>query len=301
MTAAGRDGGAAVWRRWIESGAAVVAIVGLSKNAGKTSVLAALLESAPQDARLGLLSAGVDGEERDEVTGLEKPRISAPRGTLVASAARALERNGGDVEWLEPLNIHSILGEVWIARVRNPAEVLLAGTGQGRHIRRAVRALRSHGAERVFVDGSFDRAVSLLPGIADGAILAVGAAYGELEAIRAAADLAVKRLTLPRWRGPEGEERVVEVDGPVTDEVLGAAAQGPPCALVARSPAHLFVSAAAYRRFERSGNRLWVRERPELLGIAVNPASPDGRTVPADALRAAMERISDAPVWNVLE
>lgn len=299
MTASGQDGGEAVWRRLDESGATAVAIVGLSKNAGKTSVLTAILERAPAGARLGLLSAGIDGEERDSVTGLAKPRIVVPRGALVATAARALEQNGVDVEWMEPLGIHSTLGEVWIARIRGPAEVLLAGVRQGAHIRSAVRALRSHGAERVFVDGAFDRAVSLLPGIADGAILAVGASYGEFEAICAAASLAVKKLTLPRWRGPAGEERVVEVEGLVTDEVLGSVVKGPPCALVTRSPAHLFVSGAAWRRFERSGNRLWVRERPELLGIAVNPVSPDGRTVSAVALRAAMERISDAPVWNV--
>ena len=60
---------------------AAVTIVGLAKNAGKTTVVNHLLERL--DGRIGLASLGLDGEARDQLTGLAKPRIAPPAGALV--------------------------------------------------------------------------------------------------------------------------------------------------------------------------------------------------------------------------
>ncbi|MBN2830448.1 MAG: hypothetical protein JXR56_09030, partial [Candidatus Cloacimonetes bacterium] len=52
----------------------VVAITGLSKNAGKTSLLNWLIRSFP-DYRYGITTTGRDGEEKDLVFGTDKPKV----------------------------------------------------------------------------------------------------------------------------------------------------------------------------------------------------------------------------------
>jgi hypothetical protein len=65
---------------------AAVTIVGLAKNAGKTTVVNHLLERL--DGRIGLASLGLDGEARDQLTGLAKPRIAPPAGALVLATTQ---------------------------------------------------------------------------------------------------------------------------------------------------------------------------------------------------------------------
>src|SRR6476469_4087943 len=63
---------------------ATVTVAGLAKNAGKTTVMNHLL--ATLEGPFGLASLGLDGEARDQLTGLAKPRVRPPAGALVATA-----------------------------------------------------------------------------------------------------------------------------------------------------------------------------------------------------------------------
>ena len=74
------------------SGSRSLADIGLVKNAGKTTVVNALMANCPH--LFGLTSLGLDGERIDHLTGLAKPRIAPPAGTLgrprkARSSARA--------------------------------------------------------------------------------------------------------------------------------------------------------------------------------------------------------------------
>ncbi len=60
-----------------------LAVIGLVKNAGKTTVVNALMANCGH--LFGLTSLGLDGERIDHLTGLAKPRIAPPAGTLVAT------------------------------------------------------------------------------------------------------------------------------------------------------------------------------------------------------------------------
>ena len=62
-----------------------LSIVGMCKNAGKTTVLNWLLGQS-RGRVLGLTSIGRDGESTDIVTGTEKPGIFLSEGTLFATA-----------------------------------------------------------------------------------------------------------------------------------------------------------------------------------------------------------------------
>ena len=64
-----------------------LSIIGMCKNAGKTTVLNKLIaELNGSRVRLGLTSIGRDGESTDLVTRTAKPGIYVYEGTLVATA-----------------------------------------------------------------------------------------------------------------------------------------------------------------------------------------------------------------------
>ena len=71
-----------------------LSIVGMCKNAGKTTMLNWMLANT-NGQTLGLTSIGRDGESTDVVTGTEKPGIYVPEGTLIATAKDMLRL--GDV------------------------------------------------------------------------------------------------------------------------------------------------------------------------------------------------------------
>ena len=64
-----------------------LSIIGMCKNAGKTTVLNKLIAELNESrVRLGLTSIGRDGESTDLVTRTAKPGIYVYEGTLVATA-----------------------------------------------------------------------------------------------------------------------------------------------------------------------------------------------------------------------
>ena len=71
-----------------------LSIVGMCKNAGKTTVLNRLLSQYGRKRTLALTSIGRDGESTDVVTGTEKPGIFVPQGTLIATAKDMLRLCG---------------------------------------------------------------------------------------------------------------------------------------------------------------------------------------------------------------
>lgn len=166
-----------------------VSLVGLSKNAGKTVTLNRLIRAAAAlGIPLGLLSTGRDGEAVDAVTELPKPRIWAPEGALVATAAAGGPDGGraaaGDdpesrarVAVLRETGVTTPLGPVVIGRVERAGQVLLVGPGSAARIAALLDELEAAGAALCLVDGSFDRRAAAAPAVTGRAVLAAGAAY----------------------------------------------------------------------------------------------------------------------------
>jgi len=178
------------------SGSLAVAVIGLVKNAGKTTVVNALLA---EEARcLGLTSLGLDGERTDHLTGLAKPRISPPTGTLVATTQGSLARSRYELDVLEELPFHTPLGRVVVGRASGRGEVEVSGPTTLAELRATVERLRVLGAAQVLVDGAINRIGSASPRVSDGLVLATGGMVGDTldDAVRATAD-AVELLTLP--------------------------------------------------------------------------------------------------------
>ncbi len=168
----------------------------LVKNAGKTTVVNALLG---QDGRLyGLTSLGLDGEKVDHLTGLAKPRIAPPRGTLVATTRGSLDRSHYDLEILEELPFMTPLGRVVIGRA-GEGEVEVSGPTTLTELRTTVERLSAHGAGQVLVDGAINRLGSASPRVSDAVVVATGGMVGDTlpEVIDTTVDT-YEMLTLPQ-------------------------------------------------------------------------------------------------------
>jgi len=159
------------------SGSRSLAVIGLVKNAGKTTVVNALMANCRH--LFGLTSLGLDGERIDHLTGLAKPRIAPPAGTLVATTRGSLDRSRYAMDVLEELPYHTPLGRVVIGRAGGEGQVEVSGPTTLAELRGTVARLLALGAEQVLVDGAINRLGSASPRVSDGLVMATGGMVGE--------------------------------------------------------------------------------------------------------------------------
>lgn len=168
---------------------------GAAKNTGKTTAALHLLGLAQAAGkRCALTSAGYDGEDFDQVTGLPKPRYYAETGMLVATAERCLQASSAQFSGIQPTGLTTILGEVLLAQISQPGEVILAGPNRQTDVSALLRQLASRGADLVILDGALNRAAALAP--ADGLVFSTGAAFDERIEVIARHAAAVEALFL---------------------------------------------------------------------------------------------------------
>ena len=128
-----------------------MSIVGMCKNAGKTTMLNWLLTSDHLRGTLGLTSIGRDGESTDVVTGTEKPGIFVKEGTLIATAKDMLRLGDVTKEILMTTGIPTPLGEVVILRARSAGYVQLAGPSITTQLKSVSQSFFELGADRSIV------------------------------------------------------------------------------------------------------------------------------------------------------
>ncbi len=191
---------AALYRLVAASGTTAVAVIGLAKNAGKTTVVNALLAQA--ERAFGLTSLGLDGERTDHLTGLAKPSISPPAGTVVATTEGSLARSRYQLEVLETLPFHTPLGHVVVGLASGDGCVEVSGPTTLAELRTTIERVAAHGARQVLVDGAINRLGSASPRVSDGLVMATGGMVGDtleevVETTRAALDM----LSLPQAPG----------------------------------------------------------------------------------------------------
>lgn len=209
-----------------------LALLGLAKNVGKTTTTMHLLATLLSDGlyrpqELALTSLGLDGEACDALTGLPKPRYRPQAGVLVLTAASLLaqaEAAGARFQRLQPIAGRTALGPVWLARVLQAGEVVIAGPTLLRDLRQALALLPGAGVRLALVDGAIDRLGTAAPGLTDACILCTGASAApsvELVARRTAE--IVRRLGVPPTLlpVPEGHGRLSRVGGETAEEYTG--------------------------------------------------------------------------------
>ncbi len=153
-----------------------VSIVGMAKNAGKTTALNYLIEEAVDEGIvLGVTSTGRDGESTDLVTGTEKPKVFLDAGMLVSVPAQLYELADAGLEILRMTEYGSSIGQIMICRVAHSGYVQIAGPVANASHEKLCREMLDLGAELVLIDGAIDRKSIAAPGTSDAVILSTGA------------------------------------------------------------------------------------------------------------------------------
>lgn len=168
-----------LWHSIQAQGLRTVAVMGMSKNTGKTVTLNHLLAQAHAAGTLvGVTSIGRDGEERDEVYQISKPPVRVWPRTLVATARATLTRAKTRTQFLAGTGIESPMGEIVLVQVLEHGEMEIAGASRSSDQRSVIARLQQCGASLVLLDGALGRSQHASPSIADGVLLATGAAIG---------------------------------------------------------------------------------------------------------------------------
>lgn len=153
-----------------------LSIVGMAKNAGKTTALNYLIEEAIDEGiTLGITSTGRDGETQDLVTGTEKPRVYMEEGMLAAVPSLLYELADAGLEVLKKTKYSTAIGELLICRVREAGYVQIAGPVINAEQKMLCRDMIELGCELVLIDGAIDRKTIASPETSDAIILSTGA------------------------------------------------------------------------------------------------------------------------------
>ncbi|MBU3091294.1 hypothetical protein K2F40_14410 [Clostridium sp. CM028] len=156
-----------------------ISIIGMNKNVGKTTTLNHILREARGEISLGLTSIGRDGEELDQVTATEKPKIYIEEGTIIATAKQCLLNSDITREILKTTGFNTPMGEIIICRALSDGYVDLGGPSVNSYMTLICDDLKRFGSELVIVDGALNRKTFASPSITNATILSTGAALSK--------------------------------------------------------------------------------------------------------------------------
>jgi len=197
-----------------------IAIVGMAKNAGKTTTLNYLIEEAMDEGIvIGVTSTGRDGENTDLVTGTEKPRVYLDAGTIVSVPVQLYELADAGLEILRMTRYFTALGQLMLCRVVDSGYVQIAGPVNTAEHKDMCNEMMDLGAELILIDGAVDRRSIAAPATSDAIILATGAVLSRsLKKVVEETLHILSTYQLPRI--PEGELRDRIKTGAAQDRIM---------------------------------------------------------------------------------
>lgn len=278
-----------------------LSIIGMGKNAGKTTVLNRLIGLMWDDPRvLALTSIGRDGESTDIVTGTEKPGIWVREGTLIATAVDMLRLGDVTPEILDTTGVYTPVGEVVILRALSDGHVQLAGPSIGEQLTAVAQQLYAHGTDIVLMDGAISRRSLAAPAVSEATILCAGASYSpDMEKVVADTAYACALLMLPQSEGESGRRHVIE--GAVTDALLAKLDPRAGDEITVLDGSRLLMGRAVFERLAARGVRFTVRNPVRLCCVCVNPYAGGGADFDGALFLRRMAEAVPVPVINVKE
>lgn len=315
-----------------------LSIIGMCKNAGKTTVLNALLGSPERAGEgLALTSVGRDGERRDVVTDTPKPPVYIGRGALAATAEGLLPLCDVTRQIEAVTDVRTPLGRVVVLRALSDGFVQLGGPSMNEQLSRLRELFFALGARRVLIDGAAGRRSLCSREVSDRTLLCTGASlHRDMDVVVRETAHVCKLLTLPELSGPfpqkegarlvlrcpDGEEHVLDAAQPamelrrlgaqgvlasagaVTDTLVDALMRSglDVCGLTiaAREASQLLLSAQCAEAFQRRGGTLAVGRSAALAAVTVNPVSAYGWRFDAQAFAESMAKAAAVPVLDVV-
>jgi beta-lysine 5,6-aminomutase alpha subunit len=267
-------------------------ITGADKNCGKTTFLnRALDELRGRGMKVAFMSAGVDGEALDYLTGAPKPRVTASAGDVLVTAARALDESPVEFETLAVLGEGTVLGRQVLARIVTGGTVELVGpVGNAALAEVLCEVERMAGVDAVLVDGAVDRLTQVGAAREAAYVLVVRVSPPTLKRMAERARLAFLLDTVKK--APPGTGTSGAFSGALTDAKLAGLPEG---ALVLEDMTRVFLSRAQVERLLES-RELYFARRFELAGVVANmDGSKESEFLSAADARAETGRIEFCP------
>ncbi len=155
-----------------------VSLIGMCKNAGKTTTLNQLIAELKQNGiTFGVTSVGRDGESTDLVTNTVKPGIYVYKGTIVATAADLLKHCDTTKEILHSTGIYTPMGEIIVFRALTDGFVQIAGPSMTTQLADISDIIRPYDIEKILIDGALGRKSLCSKKVSQSTILCTGASY----------------------------------------------------------------------------------------------------------------------------
>lgn len=276
--------GQAVWR----DGVRRVAVIGASKNAGKTTALLALLAaSSAEGLAVGVVSVGLDGEARDAWLDVPKPQVRLEKDHWLVTALPFAEAAGSALHIVETLPLATALGPTVLARAKSPVAVQLCGIGHRRALVQAIAALQAR-VPRVIVDGAYHRQAAAHPSVADALVVAVGAVADDDDAV--AVDRATATLRALLVRVGAADAGMVAVAGGLTDALVGEGCSG----FAVQDSSRILLTGRGWAALDRQRAHVVAQAAVPVAAVVSNPWRPDGHSADAghfqNLVRAAVGR-----------
>jgi len=153
-----------------------LSIVGMAKNAGKTTALNYLIEEADDEGiTLGITSTGRDGETTDLVTGTDKPRVFLYEDTIVSVPSQLYDSADAGLEIMKMSAFRTAIGELMLCKVVDSGYVQIAGPVATADTKKMCSEMFDLGCELILIDGAIDRKSIASPETSDAIILSTGA------------------------------------------------------------------------------------------------------------------------------
>lgn len=293
-----------------------IAVIGMCKNAGKTTVVNHIVDEYKDDYKIGITSIGYDGEEKDEITLLDKPRIDVQPNMMVATCESCLKNATASYRKILDTDIRTALGKVIIIRIKTEGYVEVAGPSMVSQIDAICYEMKKLGCEKILVDGSAGR-LSFASRM-DCAILAVGAAISkDMHKVIKLARHQAEILNLNQCESSymvsfsgskpyavlkqNDEVQVIFRGAMVNDDLADVMDKyrGKKKTAIANDSASVFISPRTLKRFENKHGEICVLNKTNLVMITINPMSPYGKWFDKIKFLDEMQKNIDMPVFDV--
>ena len=166
----------------------IVAVVGLAKNVGKTTLLNWLIKNLAQQnnsSTFGMITTGRDGEDFDLVGGHRKPKVFVPAGTFFSTRPEVIAQNSSALAIIQKLPYRAGGKRLWLVKALQTILTEIVGPASASEQIKLAQDILDRGADQVFIDGSLDRKSIALAAEVDGLVVVAGAEAGSLQQIKA--------------------------------------------------------------------------------------------------------------------
>ncbi len=154
------------------------AIIGICKNAGKTTVLNYHL--AKTNDMYALTSIGIDGESKDQIFSNTKPRIFVKENTIIATSVNSLKKSDITYEVLNMTNIMTPLGYIVIVKTISAGYVEISGTSSSNDLKIIQTWIKENtDVDILYIDGALSRKQFSSIDFIDSVDIVVGAAFNK--------------------------------------------------------------------------------------------------------------------------